>query len=254
MKEEEQKDELRRFAGELVERDFRVAAVLGAIQSDCRAIMTEAGQLVVRTASDRQTAANLWDALRAFRKQAADQKEERCRPFKTAWEQAKNPFDLFARECEVHETKLRVKMNDWDRAQIFLAEKEQARLQAKTDAANAKIQAKADEQGIEVSLLKVAPVVAMPPKSITTQAGTTQTRRTHKVWTIGGLGPDAVMKIPASDPRLIDVPRECLRVEPTAINCLVRVGMAPSCVVVVEEYSYTQRGGGGGRADGQDRG
>lgn len=157
-----------------------------ATADDKAVIIEEAKALTVQTVSARQRAADLWDAIRAFRKQAETQKETVCRPLKTAWDEAKVPYDSFIKECQGHESTLQGKMSAWDREQDRLARVEQERLQAIADKANAKIEAKAEAKGIE-PVFKVAPVVQAPPKSIETQAGTTQSRSVKKVYEIVGV-------------------------------------------------------------------
>lgn len=210
------------------------------IRAQAQGTIAQVTALVVKTPDARQLAADLWDAIRAFRKQTEAEKETVCRPLKTAWDDAKVPYDEFIKECQGHESALQKKMGEWDREQERLAQEEQARLQAKIDKQNEKAIAKAEEKGVE-PVLKVAPVVQAPPKSIETQAGTKQVRQTVKKWTISGLTPEQVAKLPASDPRLKDVPRECLIVDPVKVNALVKVGLQPGCVAIHEEYVYSQR-------------
>lgn len=210
------------------------------IREQAQGTIAQVTAVVVTTPAARQLAADLWDALRAFRKQTEQQKEEVCRPLKTAWDTAKVPYDEFIKECLGHESALQKKMGEWDREQERLAREEQARLQAKIDKQNEKAIAKAEEKGIE-PVLKVAPVVQAPPKSLDTQAGTKQVRQTVKKWTISGLSPEQVAKLPASDPRLKEVPRECLVVDQVKVNALVKIGLQPACVDIHDEYVYSQR-------------
>ena len=198
-----------------------------------------------RQAPARQRAADLWDAIRAFRKQAEAQKEEVCRPLKTAWDSAKVPFDNFVKECQGHEAVLQKAMGTWDREQEARARAEQDRLQAIADKANAKIEAKAEAKGIE-PVYKVAPIVVPPPRRIETQAGTTQTRSTKKVYRIkdiAGIRPtgyDAAMPIMAQ--LLKDYPALFV-LDQVRFNALAKTGMLDnhSCVEVTEDYVYSQR-------------
>lgn len=211
------------------------------VEADKQAIITEAKALTVQTVSHRQRAADLWDAIRAFRKQAEAQKEEVCRPLKTAWDQAKVPFDTFVKECQGHEATLQGKMSAWDREQDRLAKIEQARLQAIVDKKNEKIVAKAEEKGVE-PVLKVAPVVQAPPKSIETQAGTTQSRSTRKVYKVK----TTCTKIDASlgdvSRLLYDFPKLFV-LDSVAFNALAKTGMLDGHpnVEMTEEYVYSQR-------------
>lgn len=203
----------------------------------------EATALTVRSRTDRQLAADLWDAIRKFRKQAEAQKEDVCRPLKTAWDQAKVPFDTFVKECQGHETTLQQKMSAWDREQDRLARIEQDRLQAITDKANAKIEAKAEAKGIE-PVLKVAPVVQAPPKSIETQAGTIQSRSTKKVYGVKGGRMDA--KMDASMPIVAQLAKDfpaLFVLDTVKFNALAKTGMLDGhpCVETMEEYVYSQR-------------
>jgi hypothetical protein len=198
------------------------------------AIIKESTALTVKKQADRQRAADLWDALRGFRKQAEAQKEEVCRPLKTAWEDAKKPFDTFVKECQGHEATLQAKMSAWDKEQDRIAREEQAKIQAKIDAENAKKLAKAEANGRDLTevALKVAPVVQAPPKSIETQAGTTQTRITKKVYK-----PKDLKSLMASFPDLFELSMP-------KFNALAKTGMLDGRVdvEVSEEYVYVQRG------------
>jgi hypothetical protein len=175
-------------------------------------VIEEATALAVQTTGARQRAADLWDAIRAFRKQAEAQKEEVCRPLKTAWDDAKKPFDAFVKECQGHESALQAKMAAWDREQDRLAREEQAKDLA------------------EVTL-KVAPIVQAPPKSIETQAGTTQSRSVRKVYK-----PKSTDQLMKDFPQLfvLDMPK---------FNALAKTGMLDgrADVEIAEEYVYSQR-------------
>lgn len=200
------------------------------IVSGAVSIIEEAKALTVKTVSARQRAADIWDAIRAFRKQAEAQKEEVCRPLKTAFDEAKKPFDDFVKECQGHESALQKKMGEWDREQERIAREEQAKLQAKIDAQNAKIVAKAEAKGVEPEL-KIAPVVQVPPKSIATQAGTKQTRTVKKVYE-----PKDLKSLIRDFPHLFDIsmPR---------FNAMAKAGAfeGRADVSVREEYVYSQR-------------
>lgn len=201
--------------------------------SQAKVTFSEATQLTVKTPQARQLAADLWDAIRAFRKQSEAQKEEVCRPLKTQWEDAKQPFDEFKKECEGHEAALQRKMAEWDREQERLAKIEQAKIQAKIDADNAKKLAKAEEKGKDLSevVLKVAPVVQAPAKSIATQAGTTQTRTVKKVYE-----PTDLKSLMAAFPNLFDI-------NMARFNAMAKTGMLDgrADVTIKEEYVYAQR-------------
>lgn len=209
-------------------------------------MIQEATALAVRNQSGRQRAADLWDAIRAFRKQAEGQKEEVCRPLKTAWDEAKVPFDAFIKECQGHESTLQRKMSEWDRAQEQLARAEQAKIQAKIDAENAKRIEKAEAKGIE-PVLKVAPVVQAPPKSIETQAGTTQSRSVKKVYKIKN-GPLSAAPTgwDASSPAIAQLLKDypaLFVLDSVKFNALAKTGMLDGhpCVEMTEEYVYSQR-------------
>lgn len=197
-------------------------------------VLAQSQALAVKTTAARQQAADLWDACRAFRKQAEAQKEEVCRPLKTAWDDAKKPFDSFVKECQTAEAKLQKVMGDWDREQERIAREEQAKIQAKIDAENAKKLAKAEEKGKDLSevVLKVAPVVQAPPKAIETQAGTTQQRSVKKVYEATDL--KTLMR---DFPTLFDL-------NTARFNAAAKAGMfeGRADVAVREEYVYSQRG------------
>lgn len=198
--------------------------------------------LTVRSIADRMLAANLWDVIRAFRKQADAQKEDVCRPLKQEWEDAKKPFDTFVKECQGHEATLQQKMSAWDREQDRLARMEQDRLQAITDKANAKIEAKAEAKGVE-AVLKVAPVVQVPARSIETQAGTTQSRSVKKVYKIKNWPADADASTPAVSQLLRDYPALFV-LDRVKFNKLASTGMLDNHpnIEITEEYIYSQRG------------
>ena len=203
------------------------------MDSKAIALLETANALTVKVATDRQKAADLWDAIRAFRKQEEANKETTCRPLKTAWEEAKVPFDEFIKKCEAAEKKMQTAMSVWDREQERLAKIEQAKIQAKIDAENAKKIAKAEEKGKDLSevVLKVAAVVQAPPKSIETQAGTTQTRTVKKVYE-----PKDLASLMKAFPNLFDLnmPR---------FNAMAKTGMLDgrADVTIREEYVYSQR-------------
>ena len=213
------------------------------LNDDAVPVITEAKGLTVQTISARQRAADLWDAIRAFRKQAETQKETVCRPLKTAWDDAKVHYDAFIKECQGHESTLQGKMSAWDREQDRLAKIEQDRLQAIADKANAKIIQKAEVKGIE-PVLKVAPVVQAPPTSIETQAGTTQSRQTKIVYGLKGIADNTELK--ANDVQI----RELTGMFPglfvldwVAFRKAASLGMLDGCSQVEkrETYVYSQR-------------
>ena len=205
-------------------------------------IISEATALAVSNVSGRQRAADLWDAIRAFRKQAEGQKEETCRPLKTAWEEAKVPFDTFIKECQQHEGTLQQKMGAWDREQDRIAREEQAKIQAKIDEQNRKRIEKAEAKGVE-PVLKTAPVVPLQPKTIETQAGTTQTRQTKKVYSVKGGGSEFTAADGAVAQLLKDYPALFV-LDKVRMNALAKTGMLDNhpCIEVTEDYVYSQRG------------
>lgn len=200
------------------------------IPSQSLALIERARVLVVSTPPSRQDAANLWDLIRSARKQAEAQKEEVCRPLKTAWDQAKKPFDDFVKECQGHESMLQRKMGEWDREQERIAREEQAKIQKQIDAQNAKRIEKAEAKGIE-PVLKVAPVVLAPPKTVETQAGTKQTRTVKKVYE-----PTDLKSLMKDFPQLFDL-------NMTKFNAMAKTGMLDgrADVSITEEYVYSQR-------------
>jgi hypothetical protein len=206
---------------------------MSVISESSLALVRRAESLVVNTPPTRQDAASLWDLIRTARKQEEANKETTCRPLKTAWDQAKVPFDEFIKKCEAAEKKMQAAMSAWDREQERLAKIEQAKIQAKIDADNARKLAKAEEKGKDLSevVLKVAPVVQAPPKSIETQAGTTQTRSTKKVYK-----PKDLKSLMAAFPDLFELSMP-------KFNALAKTGMLDgrADVEITEEYIYAQR-------------
>ena len=211
--------------------------------NDATPLIAEAASLTISTVPGRQRAADLWDAIRAFRKQAEARKETVCRQLKTAWDEAKVPFDTFVKECQGHEATLQRLMSTWDCEQEALARAEQAKIQAAIDAKNAKIIDKAEAKGVE-PILKVAPVVVAPPKNITTQAGTVQGRSAKTIYGIAGVPTDATMN--AADPlaaELLAAFPALFQFDWVAFRKLAGLGMMKHCKTVTEsiEYNYSQR-------------
>lgn len=207
------------------------------------AVIEQAKALTVKTPADRKDAADLWDAIRAFRKKEEQLKEDHCRPLKTAWDNAKVPHDTFIKECQGYETRLQGLMSAWDREQKRIADAEQARLQAIVDKKNEKIIAKAEEKGIE-PVLKVAPVVQDPPKNIVTQAGTTQGRSTKKVYGVKMVLSDS--KISARDERmalLLAQSPDLFVFDWVSFRKLASTGMfdGNQSLDITEEYVYIQK-------------
>ena len=154
-------------------------------ETDSKAVapLKQAQALVVNTKSARQMATDLWDAIRAFRKQAEEQKEKTIRPLKDAFDNAKKPYDSFIKECQHHESILQQKMTEYDLEQDRIIVAEQKKLQDKIDKQNAKIVAKAEAKGI-VPVLKDTPVITSSKTSMETQAGTVQTRQVKLVYSV----------------------------------------------------------------------
>lgn len=200
--------------------------------------------MTVTTAPTRQDAATLWSLIRTNRKECEIEKSLICDPLKKAYEDVRQPYLDNIKECEKWERRIHDSMSAWDRVQEQMARVEQARLQAITDLANAKIEAKAEAKGIE-PIYKIAPIVQVPPVSIVTQAGTTQGRSTRKVYSIkgesaGGESLDACS--PSVAPLLASYPALFV-LDMVKFNALAKTGMLDShpCVVMTEEYVYTQR-------------
>lgn len=220
---------------------------MSTVTLDKDTIIEQAKSLTVSTVSSRALATELFDAIRAFRKQSEAAKEEACRPLKTKYEDTKKPFDLFEKECKAHESALQQKMSAYDAEQDRLARIEQAKIQAKIDAENARKIAKAEEKGKDVSevVLKVAPVVQTAPKTVTTQAGTQQTRVAKTVYGIRGAVENEDMT--AKDPRvkalLEDYPH-LFSFNWVAFRKVASTGMLDQYTQVEQrtEYSYAQRG------------
>lgn len=129
----------------------------------------------VTSADQRKLAAELWDSVRGARKAAEAEKEVVCRPLKQAWESAKKPYDQYIRDCEEAERRLQAAMAAYDLEMRRQAEEEQRKLAAKIEAQNQRRLERAEAKGEVPPPLKPIPIVPPPPKSIETQAGTTQT-------------------------------------------------------------------------------
>lgn len=208
--------------------------------------MADAKALAVKTPADRQMATDLWDSLRAFRKKAEAQKEEVCRPLKTAWDSAKVPFDTFVKECQGYETRLAGLMSTWDKEQKRIADAEQARLQAIVDKANAKRSDKAQAKG-EEAVLRCAPVVQAPERNIVTQAGSTQGRSLKKVYHVKGEKDGETLAWDASNGHVSELLKgypSLFVLDRVRFNALAKTGMLDNNanVSIEETFVYTQRG------------
>ena len=124
-------------------------------------------------------------------------------------------------------------MGEWDREQERLAKIEQAKIQAKTDAENAKNLAKAKEKGKDLSevALKVAPVVQAPAKTVHTQAGTKITQTVKKIYE-----PKDLASLMKEFPQLFDI-------NMARFNAMAKTGILDGRddVKVREEFVYAQR-------------
>lgn len=223
-------------------------ALAETVFEEAREKFVQVSQLIIKTSGSRQLATDLFDAIRAFRKQSEAQKEEVCRPLKDEWEKTKAPFDSFKKECEKHEAVLQQKMGAYDAEQDRLARVEQAKIQAKIDADNAKKLAKAEEKGRDLAevVLKVAPVVQAAPKTVTTQAGTQQTRIAKTVYGIKGAVENEDMT--ARDPRvqvLLENYPDLFRFDWVAFRKVASTGMLDQYQQVESrtDYVYQQRSG-----------
>lgn len=210
------------------------------VQDQAVVAFQKVNSLTVKTAPDRQAAADLWDAIRAFRKQEEERKKQDCDPLKAAWEAKKAPFDAFINECKTYEARLQIVMAQWDREQVRLALEQQESINKQVEAQNAKIQAKADAQGVQ-ALLKVPREVDAPQRVIPTQAGMKQVRQTVKRWKIKDLLPEQIEDLHADHPLLTEMPRDLLKVDVVLMNQLVKLGRQPACVEVYDDYQYSQR-------------
>ena len=98
------------------------------IIEESQSLILRATALKVSSPPTRHDAANLWDLLRSARKHAEAQKETACRHLKTAWDEAKVPYDKFVKECHGHEATLQQAMSAWDTEQDRLARLEHNRM------------------------------------------------------------------------------------------------------------------------------
>ncbi len=200
--------------------------------TDAGALITRAQQAVtIRTTPTRQDAATLWSLIRTARKALESEQDTVCGPLKADYERARAPYLEGRKECEAWESRLQKAMGDWDREQERLARVEQERLQAKVDAQNVKILEKAEVKGIE-PVLRVAPVVQAPPRSIETQAGTIQSRSRRNVYT-----PTNLVSLMKDFPQLFELSL-------SKFNALAKTGILDgrADVTVTEEFIYSQRG------------
>lgn len=194
-------------------------------------LISDCHSLAITGAKERQKAADLWDAVRAFRKQADAKKEEVCRPLKTKWDAAKKPFDSFIKECQAVEQKLQTKMSEYDLEQERIAEALLAKQQAKIEAQNEKAIKRAELKGT-APILKEVPDSLPLATSLETQAGTTQARQKKKVYT------------PLDHVSLMKSFPEIFEINMPKFNALAKTGVFDNRkdVEVTEEFVYSQRG------------
>lgn len=218
-----------------------MSVVAESVVDETKALISRATAIKVSTTPTRQDAATLWSLIRTARKATEAEQDRVCGPLKTAYEDTRKPYLDLRKECESWESRLQDAMSTFDREQERLARLEQERLQAITDKANAKIEAKAEAKGVE-PVLKVAPVVQAPPKSIETQAGTTQSRSVRKVYKIKSMASPVHAGLPEMAQLLKDYPK-LFEVNLVAFNKLGATGMLDGhpCVTITEEYVYSQR-------------
>ena len=215
--------------------------VTESVVDDTKALISRATAIKVSNPPTRQDAATLWSLIRTARKATEKEQDIVCGPLKTEYETKRQPYLDLRKECESWETRLQAAMSAFDREQDRLARIEQDRLQAIVDKQNAKIEAKAEAKGIE-PVLKVAPVVQTPPKSIETEAGTTQSRSTKKVYKVKG----GLLDVDASFPGVAELLKQYPQLfvlDRVKFNKLAATGMLDNHpnVEMVEEYVYSQR-------------
>lgn len=210
--------------------------------------LAKANALVVRTPSDRQLAADLWSAISGFENDAEKRKEEACRPLKTAWDNARKPFNEFIKECMSAKAKLKTVMSDWDKEQARLSQIEQAKIQAKIDAQNMKLLEKAKAKGVDPHdvVLKAAPVVAEPPKNLTTQDGAVQSSAKRITYGIeGALDNDELTAIDLRVSPLLEKFPTLFKFDWVLFRKIASTGILDNVPGVErrEEFSYRRMGG-----------
>lgn len=197
----------------------------------------------ITSADQRKLAADLWDALRGARKQAEAEKETVCRPLKQAWEQAKKPYDQYIRDCEDAERKLQSVMAAYDLELRRQAEEEQRKLAAKIEAQNQRRLEKAEARGEAPPPLKPIPIVPTPPKSIETQAGTTQTAVVSVEYGLPGRQ-DGDNVTAADVPELARACPSLFRLHWPSFKAAAKAGIIPKGLYQeVETLTYRQVGG-----------
>jgi len=208
-------------------------------------VVESAGELIIRNTTGRKEAGDIWDAIRGFRKQAEEQKEEVCRPFKSAWEETKKPFDDFMKECKEKEALLQRLMSDWDREQLRMQREEQALLQELADKENQRRRLDAEMMPeVPPAPLVVVPIVPVKPKTVETIAGTKQTSTVKKIYAVkdaqGAERIHAGLKFCAG--LLKDFPNLFV-LDQVAFNQLAKTGLLDGRddVTITETIIYTQR-------------
>jgi hypothetical protein len=207
-------------------------------------IILQVKELVrVTSADQRKLAADLWDALRGARKQAEAEKEQVCRPLKQAWESAKKPYDAYIKDCEDAERKLQSVMAAYDLEMRRQAEEEQRKLAAKIEAQNQRRLERAEAKGEVPPPLKPIPIVPPPPKSIETQAGTTQTAVVSVEYGLPGRQ-DGDNVTAADVPELARACPSLFRLHWPSFKSAAKAGVIPKGLYEEREtISYRQRGG-----------
>lgn len=137
-------------------------------------------------------------------------------------------------------------LRQYDAKKLREAEDEQARLNAEAAKRNEKLEEKAEAKGLVPRL--IAPAMApAPAKTVRTEGDGSVTRTRVLTWTIKGLTPLDSLKsiktynIPASDPRLAEVPREFLVLNVPMLNKERSLGRTIPGLLCTEELDYTHR-------------
>jgi len=203
---------------------------------------------VLKQADDYKKATEWFNAILSWQKQEIKIWNAEAQPHDEALTKFKLLHDPFVKKCTYYTKRLTALKSAYDVERARLAMTRDNEHEAAIAAANEKILARAAEKGVQ-PVLKQFIQEPDPVQDVMTHDGNIIRPQETKTWTIGGLTPEELASRKgnngtpffASDPRLAEVPRECLVVDVPTMNTLVRLGKQPACVKVEDAFRYSQR-------------
>lgn len=225
-----------------------------SLPEDVQALAT-IKQIAIASEATRTLAAETLVRASTRRKQIEDQEEvaladvkARMRAMKAEQDAIKEPYEFQIGALVEVEQYCKSALRQYDAKKLREAEAEQARLNAETANKNQRIEEKAEAKNLAPRL--VAPPMAQAPvRTVRSELGSVSRKRLL-VWSINGILPEEATKksiqtydIPASDPRLADVPREYLVLNVPKLNKERSMGRTIPGLLCTEELDYGTRRG-----------